>query len=38
VLDALQAACCLQLGPNHLFFTEDAGFRRVLGLKVKLLI
>lgn len=37
VPDALQAACCLQLGPNHLFFTGDAGFRRVLGLKVRLL-
>lgn len=37
VPDALQAACCLQLGPNHLFFTGDAGFRRVVGLKVKLL-
>lgn len=38
VPDALQAACCLQLGPDHLFFTGDAGFRRVLGLKVKLLV
>lgn len=37
VPDALQAACCLQLGPNHLFFTGDAGFARVSGLKVKLL-
>ncbi len=37
VPDALQAACCLQLGPNHWFFTGDAGFRRVSGLKVKLL-
>ncbi len=37
VPDALQAACCLQLGPDHLFFTGDAGFRRVAGLKVKLL-
>ena len=37
VPDALQAACCLQLGPNHLFFTGDAGFGRVPGLKVKLL-
>jgi len=38
VPDALQAACCLQLGPDHLFFTGDAGFSRVAGLKVKLLI
>jgi predicted nucleic acid-binding protein len=37
VPDALQAACCLQLGPDHLFITGDAGFRRVAGLKVKLL-
>ena len=37
VPDTLQAACCLQLGPNHLLFTGDPGFRRVVGLKVKLL-
>lgn len=37
VPDVLQAACCLQLRPTHLFFTGDAGFRRVAGLKVKLL-
>jgi len=35
--DALQAACCLQLGPNHLFLTGDAMFRRVQGLNVALL-
>ena len=35
--DALQAACCLQLGPDHLFFTGDQGFKKVTGLKVKLL-
>ncbi len=35
--DALQAACCLQLGTDHLFLTGDAGFRKVSGLKVKLL-
>lgn len=35
--DALQAASCLQLGSNHLFLTGDASFRRVAGLKVKLL-
>jgi len=32
--DALQAACCLQLGPDHLFFTGDEGFKRVAGLNV----
>jgi len=32
--DALQAASCLQLGTNHLFFTGDAGFKKVSGLKV----
>lgn len=37
VPDALQDARFLQLGPNHLFFTGDAGFRRVAGLKAKLL-
>lgn len=35
--DALQAASCLQLGPQHLFFTGDAGFRKVAGLNVKVL-
>ena len=35
--DALQAASCLQLGPNHLFLTGDAMFRRVQGLNVALL-
>lgn len=35
--DALQAACCLQLGREHLFLTGDAGFSRVAGLNVKLL-
>ncbi|MGP1677536.1 MAG: type II toxin-antitoxin system VapC family toxin [Burkholderiales bacterium] len=35
--DALQAASCLQLGTNHLFLTGDAAFKRVAGLKVKLL-
>ncbi|NTV94207.1 MAG: type II toxin-antitoxin system VapC family toxin [Thiobacillus sp.] len=33
--DALQAACCLQLGPDHLFFTGDDGFKRVAGLNVR---
>ena len=35
--DALQAACCLQLGGKHLFLTGDAGFKRVAGLHVKIL-
>ena len=35
--DALQAACCLQLGPNHLFLTGDITFRRVAGLNTKIL-
>lgn len=36
--DALQAASCLQLGPQHLFFTGDAGFKKVAGLNVKVLV
>jgi predicted nucleic acid-binding protein len=35
--DALQAASCLQLGANHLFLSGDGAFKRVGGLKVKLL-
>jgi predicted nucleic acid-binding protein len=35
--DALQAACCLQLGPAHLFITGDRMFKRVRGLSVRLL-
>jgi predicted nucleic acid-binding protein len=35
--DALQAACCLQLGRDHLFFTGDTGFRRVAGLNTRIL-
>lgn len=34
--DALQAACCLQLGPEHVFLTGDRGFRKVAGLRVQL--
>lgn len=30
--DALQAACCLQLGPRHRFVTGDADFSAVAGL------
>ena len=35
--DCLQAASCLQLGPDHLFLTGDAVFTRVEGLNVKVL-
>lgn len=35
--DALQAACCLQLGRDHIFLTGDATFKRVEGLSVKLI-
>lgn len=32
--DALQAASCLQLGPQHLLLTGDTVFQRVHGLNV----
>jgi predicted nucleic acid-binding protein len=35
--DALQAACCLQLGESHVFLSGDAGFRRVAGLNTRVL-
>ena len=35
--DALQAACCLQLGTDHVLLTGDAVFERVAGLNVLLL-
>ena len=35
--DALQAACCLQLGADHVFLSGDRAFRRVEGLKSLLL-
>ncbi len=35
--DAMQAACCLQLGKQHLFFTGDAEFLKAAGLNVRLL-
>jgi predicted nucleic acid-binding protein len=35
--DALQAACCLQLGPDALMITGDAGFQRVQALQVRLI-
>jgi len=35
--DALQAACCLQFGSDHIFLTGDAGFRKVRGLNARML-
>ena len=35
--DALQAASCLQLGPQHVLLTGDAAFQRVQGLNVVVL-
>ena len=35
--DALQAACCLQLGPEHVLLTGDTTFTRVSGLRVRVL-
>ena len=35
--DALQAACCLQLGPDAVIITGDAGFQRVQALQVRLI-
>ena len=35
--DALQAACCLDLGPEAVMITGDAGFQRVQGLQVCLI-
>lgn len=32
--DALQAACCLQLGREHMMLTGDRGFARVEGLNI----
>jgi predicted nucleic acid-binding protein len=32
--DALQAACCLQLGADHVLLTGDMSFERVAGLNV----
>ncbi|MFU8884491.1 MAG: type II toxin-antitoxin system VapC family toxin [Cyanobacteriota bacterium] len=34
---ALQAACCLQLGPDAVMITGDAGFQRVQALQVRLI-
>lgn len=35
--DALQAACCLQLGPEHVMLTGDRAFLRVAGLHANVL-
>ncbi len=35
--DALQAACCLQLGPDAVMITGDAGFQRVKALQMRLI-
>jgi predicted nucleic acid-binding protein len=35
--DALQAACCLQLGPDAVMVTGDAAFQRVQALQVHLI-
>lgn len=35
--DALQAASCLQLGPEHVLLTGDGSFQRVHGLNVAVL-
>ncbi len=35
--DALQAACCLQLGPDAVMITGDAGFQRLKALQVRLI-
>ncbi len=35
--DALQAACCLQLGPDAVMITGDASFQRVQALQVSLI-
>jgi predicted nucleic acid-binding protein len=34
---ALQAACCLQLGPHAVMISSDAGFQRVQALQVRLI-
>ena len=35
--DALQAACCLQLGPEAVMLTGDAGFQRISALQLRLI-
>lgn len=34
--DALQAACCMQLGPDVVMISGDVGFQRVQGLQLRL--
>ncbi len=35
--DALQAACCLQLGPEAVMVSGDADFRRIPTLQLRLI-
>ena len=35
--DALQAACCLQLGPEAVMVTGDADFRRIPSLQLRVI-
>jgi predicted nucleic acid-binding protein len=35
--DALQAACCLQLGPEAVMVTGDSDFRRIPSLQLRLI-
>lgn len=35
--DSLQAACCLQLGAEHVFITGDAAFKKVAALNARVL-
>jgi predicted nucleic acid-binding protein len=35
--DALQAACCLQLGSDHVFITGDSAFKKVISLNARVL-
>jgi predicted nucleic acid-binding protein len=35
--DGLKAACCLQLGPDAVMITGDAGFQRLQALQVRLI-
>ena len=36
--DALQAACCLQLGPEAVMLSGDADFGRFVGLRLQLIL
>jgi len=35
--DALQAACCLQLGQDAVMLSGDADFERIAGLRLRLI-